>query len=239
MTFSAYGVSSEFISSFFNLLSKYENILHYFRKSGSTNTFFGDEITLAGTFDYRFIQSFSKLKPEISSITFRIDNSDYFKNELLRYSCFTWELEKNLYLGNTVLTFDFLNQILGIKNDNLLFLKLLLSTPAVSELKHLLLTKPKGVLSIKDDIITFFLPNQTIDFLFHWMKKVEQGQTCDLNWISGSSGELPPELQQSEGIPSSIVESLESWLSLAKLNVLNDYELIFHKAIKLTGARLN
>lgn len=228
------GMTNRQVNRLFNRLSKSKAEFTLSRASLPTTAISQKDLIINGKFSYELLQELSDVFPSPLSISYDISRYPELGDELKRYAAMQWQLKELALLGNTIFPVDTMIKMLHLDgNDQLL--KLLLMTPAVSEVKSFLITKPKGMLSISEGTLSIFLPLKRSDFIYLWLSKVCSGEDVDFNWISGSSEELPDKYTVAVGIESSYERNLERYKRMITKHNLDDYQMVYKKAIGILG----
>jgi hypothetical protein len=154
-----------------------------------------DDLVLEGIFSETLIQNLSRAYPP--PLAFKLQLHQDISTQMRQYSSFEWQEDPTLYCGVALLPFVDMQQMIAF-DDAWHFLRLITTTQAATILKPLLAVKPKGVISWHKNLLHFVLPVHRMDFLQQWAEQLSQG-TANLNWLSGSTGELSPEILQSVG----------------------------------------
>jgi hypothetical protein len=224
------GVTQRQIEGLFKLIETNDNPITITRTSNPKFAFSHTDLQLSGNFSYEFLQNFSRLFPSILTMNVDVENDYNIIQNLSNYAILVWELEKTIYLGPTILEVELLRKIIPI-NENIDFLKLLFLTPAITYLKNYILTKPKGFITALDNTLELVLPQQRADFLYLWLNRVKNGEPIDIDWISGSSEELPEELTLKQGLPDAFQQNFENWLKVAQTNSIDDFDLTYRSIL--------
>lgn len=226
------GVSQRQIENLFQLIQRFEIPITLSRSSDTRFAFSRSDLILVGNFSLEFLEAFSRSFPSVLALTVDSSSSPTILESLEAYSSLVWELDKKIYLGMTILPHETITKIIPVA-DNMDFLKLLFLTPAAAHLKNYLITKPKGMIAVKETEFDIILPHQRPDFIYYWLQQVANMNEVDINWVSGSTGELPEELIVSQGLSPTFQQSFESWLSTAQSHQIDDFGLTYQKILSL------
>ena len=186
-----------------------------------------DDIILEGQFNQTIIAALARGFPP--PLSFKVEVSHGIE-QLRRYCAFEWEPQQLLLCGVSLLPFTDMQQMIAFNNP-WQYLRLLTTTEAGSVLRPLLAIKSRGLVAIQKNIAEFIMPLHRIDFLLSWLDRMVD-YNIDLNWLSGSTGELDPELLKSVGtLNQERIPALNNWITKTSGSDDLDFEKIFSRAM--------
>ena len=226
--FSLNGISDAQIQSLFNLIEKEEEQVILKRVSDPDLAISSDDFILEGTFSNEFLAGIARRVPRPLSCKFQFseDPTDYLRP----YSVMSWYHQSPILVGVTILPIQVVQGYLGFEYPTT-FLNLILTTKAASLLKNLLIVKPKGLINLNGKTAEFVLINHRIDFIQSWLNKLIREQV-DLDWLSGSTGEISEEIVGSVGfIDQSSVDELQYLLRGMGQLPMRAFPVIFRRGL--------
>lgn len=228
LRYSLNGISESQIQVMFRLIEQESNQLIIRRISDSKFALSSDDLILEGNFSSEFLAEISRTFSPPLSCKLRI--TEEIEAQIRYYATFSWTNGVMLYGGITVLPMNQTQKMVAYTSPTH-FLNLITSTQAGSDLKGLLAVKPKGLISINSNVATIVLPNHRIDFMKEWLFRLGSYEV-DLNWLSGSTGELSEEILSSVGsVDAQKMENLPNLLDRAISIPSADLNFMFRKAI--------
>ncbi len=210
----------------FSQLDRLESQVIIKRLTDRRLTLSPDDIVLEGMFPSDLINALSRSFPPPLSFKVEVDNSEYLK----AYTGFEWNQTTLLYCGVSLLPYETMQQMINFENA-WQYIRLITTTEAGSILRSWLAVKPKGLISVTKNSLEFILPMHRIDLLLLWLDRL-QTEVIDLNWISGSTGEIAGELLQHLGsLNQARLPVLETWISRTSASEDLDFQRLFARAM--------
>ncbi len=208
------GVTEGFLFTLFRLLDNEPNQILIKRINDPRFSLTSDDLILEGTFSPQFIKIISNFYPFIQS--FKISSDMLTESIVETYAAKKWNTNNmTLFSGITLLPQDQIINIVKCDTPDH-FVNLLISSQAGSVLNPLLLIKPKGIIAQYEQITQVIYPARRLDLIIEWFNKIIKEKISD-DWISGLTGELPPELATSIGtIDQNEILKIDEWLEATK-----------------------
>jgi hypothetical protein len=208
------GVTEGFLFTLFRLLDNEPNQILIKRINDPRFSLTSDDLILEGVFSQQFIKIISNFYPFIQS--FKISSDLITESIIDPYAAKTWIAKDiTLYSGVTLLPQDQVASFVNYESPDH-FVNLLISSQAGSVLNPLLAIKPKGIIAKSEEITQVVYPARRLDLIIEWFNKIISDETS-IDWISGSTGELAPELASSIGdIDQNKLLKIDEWLEATK-----------------------
>ncbi|MHA2169389.1 MAG: hypothetical protein ACXAB7_05795 [Candidatus Kariarchaeaceae archaeon] len=228
LRYSLNGISDSQLRVLFSHIERERHQIILRRLTNPRYALSSDDIILEGVFSAEFLSSVSRAFPPPLACKLQVEGLDTLK--LKEYSCIEIENYQTILAGICVLPVIQTQHIIGFDTPNQ-FLNLITTTRAGSILKCLLAVKPKGFIVLEKNIISIILPLHRIDFLQAWINQISQ-RSVSLDWLSGSTGEIPEELAAAIGsIDQTQTSFLENWLEIANHVKPVAFEMQFKRAL--------
>lgn len=184
--YSLVGISESQLQTLFELLDQEKDQIIFKRITEPRYALSDDDIVLRGNFSNSIIKNLSQILPP--PLVVKIENDDINKETFEIFGSKKWVSEEStIYAGNSILPINNIYQVTGLKSEY--FVDVIITSNAGSILKPYLLTKPKGLIEVKDRSILIIYPFHRMDFLLSWVKQAIYG-IISFDWLSGESGEL-------------------------------------------------
>jgi hypothetical protein len=230
LRYSLNGITQAQLDLLFSSISDQDDQIMIKRISDPHAALSMDDLVLEGIFSDTLIQNLSRAYPP--PLAFKLQLHQNISAQMRQYSAFEWQEAPTLYCGVSLLPFMEMQQMIAF-DDAWHFLRLVTTTQAATLLKSLLAVKPKGVISWHKNLLHFVFPLHRMDFLQQWANQLGQG-TANLNWLSGSTGELAPEILQSVGsVDQEAQPKIAVELNRTK-NLQNlDFERLFNRVLSV------
>ena len=208
------GVTEGFLFTLFRLLDNEPNQILIKRINDPRFSLTSDDLILEGVFSPQFIKIISNFYPFIQS--FKISSDKITESTIESYVAKKWNANNiAFYSGVTLLPQNQIAQFVNYDSPDH-FVNLLISSQAGSVLNPLLVVKPKGIIAQNEQITQVVYPARRLDLIIEWFNKIISEETS-IDWISGSTGELAPDLASSIGdIDQNELLKLDEWLEATK-----------------------
>lgn len=230
LRYSLNGVTESQMRLLFNILEKNSSQV-IMKRVNAAQALSADDIILEGVVSTDLVTQLARGFPP--PLSFKVESNQDLYPRLRSYCSFEWQNNPTLLCGVSMLPFVALQTMLTFDSPWQL-LRLITSSQAGSILKPLLVVKPKGLLVISRNQVNFVMPMHRIDFLVKWLEYITHNDAT-VNWLSGSTGELVPELVEAIGsVDVNKIPTLESLLSQTSSDQDLDFSLLFKKALVAT-----
>jgi len=227
LRYSLNGISESQMDLLFSHLDRQESQVIVKRLSNRRTTLSPDDIVLEGMFSNTMIAALARAFPP--PLSFKVEMTMGME-QLRRYCAFEWEPQQLLLCGISLLPYQTMQQMISFENA-WHYLRLLTTTEAGSILKPMLAVKAKGLVALDRNYAEFILPLHRIDFLLAWLNQLAV-KTVDLNWLSGTTGDLDEELLQSVGsIDQTRLPVLNTWVERTEASEDLDFEQLFSRVM--------
>jgi hypothetical protein len=228
LRYSLNGISDSQIQTLFNQIENEENQLIIKRVTDPNVALSSDDLLIEGKFSNQFLMTCARVFPP--PLSCKIEFNIEIKDKLRDYAAFSWKHNTQILLGVTVFPYLDVQSYIGFTSSTH-FLNLITSTRAASLLKSLLIVKPKGLVSFEKNVMTVVLPNHRIDFILAWINQLLNDKV-DINWLSGSTGQLDEELVGSiEFVNQTNLEEINSYLEKAMVIQAGELQRVFRRAL--------
>ncbi|OLS27824.1 MAG: hypothetical protein HeimC2_10190 [Candidatus Heimdallarchaeota archaeon LC_2] len=228
LRYSLNGISDSQIQTLFNQIQRDNNQFIIKRVTDPSVALSSDDILIEGKFSSEFLNVLARVFPP--PLACKIQFEGNFQEKLREYAAFSWSYKNIVLLGVTVFPYVEVQSYIGFTSSTH-FLNLITSTKAATLLKGLLLIKPKGLISFDKNVLTMVMPNHRIDFIIAWLNQLMVAEV-NLNWLSGSTGELDEELAASVNfVNHSNLEEINSCLEKAIVIQAGELKTVFRRAL--------
>ena len=228
LRYSLNGITDIQISALFGQIEQEENQIIIKRISDSRYALSADDIIIEGEVSPKLLNILAQVKLE--ALSCKISTGNLVIDNLRNYSAFSWINRQTILSGICIIPINQMQQLVQFSNPTQ-FMNLITSTAAGSYLRSLLAVKPRGIIAIENNVLNIIFPAHRIDFLLEWVRKLET-EHISIDWLSGSTGELHPDLVKSIGsIDQSRIDMLVEWLEKAKMVAPTDLNIMYRRAL--------
>lgn len=228
LRYSLNGVSDAQIQTLFDQIEKENTQLIIKRITDPSVALSSDDMLIEGKLSNQFLMTVARVFPP--PLSCRIEFNTEVHDKLRDYAAFSWNHHTQILLGVTVFPYLDIQSYIGFTSSTH-FLNLITSTKAASILKSLLIVKPKGLISFDKNVMNLVLPNHRIDFILAWINQLLK-ENVDINWLSGSTGQLDEELVSSiDFVDQSKLNEMGEYLEKAMVIQPGELQRVFRRAL--------